>query len=464
MIGNATQWQDFEVAGEMVRSNAGGVDNDNNQHRASGISGGTIMWPHLAAPEDQGIHWQIDNSSGATLRLTDFKLSQCQLQQPVVIPVHCQLFPAVVLLHTSSDQQVTLVTLLADGCIMLVTMFPSATTASSFQQQQQPCPYTVHIISITSLVTPQGSPTSLGATPEHLCIGCSSGVVLCIPALSLLSAINSNSPFLHPSSPVFELRNSGWGSSFSGLIASAWQGSGGTPAAALACMPVTSTQSASPSSGPRSPKAPGPDLLLVAYDDCSVLCWSVTKRQQVFTETLLLPVPGPRAGTAVSTYFPSHVSASSPALDVLVVVAQLNALDSAARIVACVTYAMSPSGRLQQSGGGSGIMRVALDVDPRASVLGSTAGRNGEVWLLLGLAGRNSVVGYSRSNGQLCCSVLLHQAGGMPGSAGSGSEEPDMMIQVRAAFISHLVSPNDLQACKLATLVSGFSGVVHEMS
>ncbi|MEW5303514.1 MAG: hypothetical protein WDW36_006198 [Sanguina aurantia] len=397
------------------------------------------MCPHFAAAEDQGILWQIDNSSAATLRLTDFKLSQCQLHRPVVIPVHCQLFPAVVLLQGSNpDPSVSVVALLADGSLMLVTLFPTAAVTSSHppqqqQQQQQPCPHEAQSISISSLLSPHGTPTSLGATPEHLCIGCSSGVVLCIPVAALLSAASSNSLSLPASAQAFELRNSGWGSSITGLIASAWQGTGARPAAALACMPVTSSPAASPTNGSRlTSGGRSSELLVVAYDDCSVACWSVTKRQQLFADTLLnYAVPSPRPGSAVSSFCPSHVSATSPAPDMLVVVAQLNALDSAARVVTCTTYAVNSSGRLQQQPGGSssGPLRVTLDVDPKAAVLGSAAGREGEVWLLLGLNGRNGVAGYSHSTGRMCCSILLHEAGGMPGGAGDGLQEPDMTVQ-----------------------------------
>ncbi|MEW5310011.1 MAG: hypothetical protein WDW38_001846 [Sanguina aurantia] len=435
IIGDCSQWDDGTEGSTADRTVVAGT----HLPFPVGLAGGSIMCPHFAAAEDQGILWQIDNSSAATLRLTDFKLSQCQLHRPVVIPVHCQLFPAVVLLQGSNpDPSVSVVALLADGSLMLVTLFPTAAVTSSHppqqqQQQQQPCPHEAQSISISSLLSPHGTPTSLGATPEHLCIGCSSGVVLCIPVAALLSAASSNSLSLPASAQAFELRNSGWGSSITGLIASAWQGTGARPAAALACMPVTSSPAASPTNGSRlTSGGRSSELLVVAYDDCSVACWSVTKRQQLFADTLLnYAVPSPRPGSAVSSFCPSHVSATSPAPDMLVVVAQLNALDSAARVVTCTTYAVNSSGRLQQQPGGSssGPLRVTLDVDPKAAVLGSAAGREGEVWLLLGLNGRNGVAGYSHSTGRMCCSILLHEAGGMPGGAGDGLQEPDMTVQ-----------------------------------
>ncbi|KXZ56312.1 hypothetical protein GPECTOR_1g275 [Gonium pectorale] len=381
------------------------------------------------AQPERGIHWQIENSVSGALHLTEFTVHGGAAGPRTTVEVGFRLFPALAATGTP-DGRLLLAGLLSNGYLLHTELHCSPSLDAVLSGLSAD---TLRPLDLTQPLASLGTPTSLTATPEAVLIGGSNGAVLCVP-LSALSDCNA--------SRCYELRDSSWALTklIPGMLYRPRQ------PAALACVPV--------GLGSRQ-------LLLVAYDDCMLRVYNISRRQQLGTLELDTPgavhsssSSGSASGGSGRHLKPTFFAAEAPAAAAdagattsngVTLVAQFEAADSARRYTFAYTLSASAAGRLSLSS------PTALAVEDGGVV--SEARVSGDtVWLLVKSQSRSKVLGYSRSAGTVVSSAVLAEAAGehvgaAAAAASNGAEvDEELWEWLLAAFPTELSA--EAQVCQ----------------
>ena len=215
------------------------------------------LFPGDGVDEDCGLAWQIDNSTRGVLRLTDFSVAQGPLHAQLSLEFEQQLYAGLALL-AAGQQQLRGACILSNG---LLAHFPLPLAGGQGRATAGLTPDLVQHLDISGLLGPLGSPVSLTACAEHVCIGTTSGSVLSIPLQTLHDGNLTR---------AFEVRESGWG--LMGLINGVLQRH--VQPEVVACIPL------------HPPPSPSPPSLLVVYNDCTLRGFHLGKRIQLFSDGL----------------------------------------------------------------------------------------------------------------------------------------------------------------------------------
>lgn len=415
-------------------------------------NGGAVLLSDLVttAADDVALHWQIENSSHGVLHLCEAQLAKGTSLR-VSLEFGSQLFPGLAV--AALQGKLLIAGLLSSGYAFAIelplsgssngpqgiaTAFGSCATGVRGMEHSSLRaallglgPRSVRPLDLSAQLTHLGQPTALAANAEALCIGTSSGLIICVPLASLLDS-SPQTAYASSSgtSNVFELRDSSWG--LSKLVAEVLYKPRNPSIVSLIPITLHSRQ-----------------VLLSVHDDGIVRGWSPARKQHLFT----LEGHEPSAKTSIVTYAAACVPSGST--DQLVLVTQIEAKETLARRAVAYTFSTSSasakpsfqsrielqldqlqavhtnehgsSGQSLISGGGAGPSPVFTSaLLPTSGTVVDAKASSDMVWCLVrgiggALTGRSCIGGFSRSSGACSTSCMLQdgpELGAMAGSLG----------------------------------------------
>mmetsp|Transcript_9589 Transcript_9589/g.25933 ORF Transcript_9589/g.25933 Transcript_9589/m.25933 type:complete len:698 (-) Transcript_9589:643-2736(-) len=380
-----------------------------------------------------GVAWQIDNGSAGSLQLSVFSLAESSeagggavidhhpnhLSPPstqISLDFPTQIFPGVACVEhqqRGGALGTMVVGITATGiafCIDLQRAMQQQRDAGNPAAGEQSF---IRYADLSAHWPSVGGPSCIASADGHVLVGGALGPLLCLP----LSWLQSPGPTA--ASQPFELRESGWG--IKSFIAGVLQRQQSPSAVAVSPLYLGGSNRAGAAGA-------GGGMVVVMYDDCTLRGFSLSRRTQLFTESLELS-PAAAAARAVPVFSALHMdppSQSSTSTDTQatgMLVVQLECRDALHRSLAAYHVAAV-------AGGHRLAVRQRTDLAAPASASTLSAAVCGPmIWVLLKVPrGGTRLVGFDRVHGRLCATAALAEAGMLPHKLVKDLEGRDAMM------------------------------------